>query len=47
MSCAALDLIGIARTKLVILQVAMKRYLKLAIPFGMNFMLTDTHSVGE
>ena len=41
MTCAAPDFIGIPSTKLVILQEATNRYLKLSIPFDMNLMSTD------
>ena len=39
MTCADLDLIGIANTTLAISQVATNRYLRPLKPFSMNFML--------
>ena len=45
MTCAILDLIGIASIKLEISQVATDRYLKLSKSFSMIFMTTDKLSI--
>ena len=47
MTCAALDLLGIARTKLLFWQVVSRKYLKSLNPFGINLMSIDKLSIGK
>ena len=45
MTCAVLDLIGIARMELVILHMMTKRYMKSPNSFDISFMSTDKLSI--